>query len=82
MKVVTATRTGQGDRPGDFCRTVEGELVVVLDACARDRARMDELFPATRLVRVKHAGHWVHSEQPEVFLAALQRFLVSVEGSA
>ena len=48
----------------------------------RDRARMDELFPATRLVRVKHAGHWVHSEQPEVFLAALQRFLVSVEGSA
>jgi pimeloyl-ACP methyl ester carboxylesterase len=48
----------------------------------RDRARMDELFPATRLVRVKHAGHWVHSEQPEVFLAALQRFLVSVEGAA
>ncbi len=47
-----------------------------------DRARMDALFPATRLVTVKNAGHWVHSEQPEVFLAALQRFLVSVEGAA
>jgi pimeloyl-ACP methyl ester carboxylesterase len=45
----------------------------------RDRARMDELFPATRLVRVKHAGHWVHSEQPEVFLETVRRFLDAVE---
>jgi pimeloyl-ACP methyl ester carboxylesterase len=27
-----------------------------------DRPRMDSLFPATRLVRIKNAGHWVHSE--------------------
>ncbi len=45
-----------------------------------DRARMDELFPATRLVRIKNAGHWVHSEQPEVFLATLRRFLEAVDG--
>lgn len=45
-----------------------------------DRARMDELFPATRLVRVKNAGHWVHSEQPEVFLATVRQFLESVAG--
>jgi pimeloyl-ACP methyl ester carboxylesterase len=45
----------------------------------RDRARMDELFPATRLVRIKHAGHWVHSEQPEVVLETLRRFLDGVE---
>jgi pimeloyl-ACP methyl ester carboxylesterase len=37
------------------------------------------LFPATRLVRIKNAGHWVHSEQPDVFLATLQRFLAAVE---
>jgi len=48
----------------------------VLDS---DRARMDELFPATRLVRIKHAGHWVHSEQPEVFLETVRRFLEQVE---
>jgi pimeloyl-ACP methyl ester carboxylesterase len=46
----------------------------------RDRPRMDELFPSTRLVRVKNAGHWVHSEQPEVFLETLRRFLAAVEG--
>ena len=46
----------------------------------RDRERMDALFPATRLVRIKNAGHWVHSEQPEVFLETLRRFLDTVEG--
>jgi pimeloyl-ACP methyl ester carboxylesterase len=44
-----------------------------------DRPHMDALFPATRLVRIKNAGHWVHSEQPDVFLATLQRFLAAVE---
>ena len=45
-----------------------------------DRPHMDALFPATRLVRIKNAGHWVHSEQPEVFLETLRRFLVRTEG--
>jgi pimeloyl-ACP methyl ester carboxylesterase len=44
-----------------------------------DRPHMDALFPSTRLVKIKNAGHWVHSEQPETFLATLQRFLDSVE---
>jgi pimeloyl-ACP methyl ester carboxylesterase len=44
-----------------------------------DRPRMDALFPATRLVRIKNSGHWVHSEQPEVFLETLRRFLQSME---
>jgi pimeloyl-ACP methyl ester carboxylesterase len=48
----------------------------VLDA---DRPRMTELFPLVRLVRVKNAGHWVHSEQPEVFVETLRRFLAQVE---
>jgi pimeloyl-ACP methyl ester carboxylesterase len=44
-----------------------------------DRPRMDALFPTTRLVRVKNAGHWVHSEQPEIFLETVRRFLRQVE---
>ena len=47
-----------------------------------DRPRMDELFPATRLVTIKNAGHWVHSEQPEIFTEALRRFLERVEPAA
>ncbi len=45
----------------------------------RDRDRMQQLFPATRLVRVKDAGHWVHSERTEVFTETLRRFLDTVE---
>jgi pimeloyl-ACP methyl ester carboxylesterase len=36
---------------------------------------MDHWFPTNRLVTIKQAGHWVHSEQPDVFLEVLRRFL-------
>lgn len=36
---------------------------------------MHALFPRARLVTIKKAGHWVHSEQPEAFLATLRMFL-------
>jgi pimeloyl-ACP methyl ester carboxylesterase len=36
---------------------------------------MARLFPHVRKVTIKGAGHWVHSEQPEVFLGVLRRFL-------
>jgi len=39
---------------------------------------MDRWFPANRRVTVKDAGHWVHSEQPEVFVEVLRRFLGAV----
>ena len=45
-----------------------------------DRPHMDALFPTTRLVRIKNAGHWVHSEQPEIFLTTLRLFLGRAEG--
>jgi pimeloyl-ACP methyl ester carboxylesterase len=38
-------------------------------------AAMRALFPRTQLVTIKSAGHWVHSEQPQVFLATIRRFL-------
>lgn len=36
---------------------------------------MDRWFPRNRRVTVKGAGHWVHSEKPEVFVEVLTRFL-------
>lgn len=36
---------------------------------------MRALFPSARLVTVKGAGHWVHSEKPEIFTSIVQRFL-------
>ena len=41
MKLLTATREGQGDREGDFCHAVEGELVFPGFVCATDRSDPD-----------------------------------------
>ena len=42
---------------------------------------MDRWFPHNRRVTIKDAGHWVHSEQPQVFTEVLRRFLASVAPS-
>lgn len=39
------------------------------------RPAMQALFPRTQLITIKNSGHWVHSEQPETFIAALRLFL-------
>ena len=36
---------------------------------------MDRWFPRNRRVTVKNAGHWVHSEQPDVFVEILRQFV-------
>ena len=36
---------------------------------------MDRWFPRNRRVTIKDAGHWVHSQQPQVFGEVLERFL-------
>ena len=36
--------------------------------------QMRALFPRTQLVTIKGAGHWVHADRPEVFLATVRRF--------
>ncbi|MEQ6900136.1 alpha/beta fold hydrolase [Nocardioides sp. YIM 152588] len=35
---------------------------------------MDRWFPNNRRLVIKEAGHWVHSEQPEIFAEAVRRF--------
>ena len=41
MKLLTATRERQGERDGDFCFAVEGELVLLGFVCATDQADPD-----------------------------------------
>ncbi len=33
------------------------------------------LFPTAELARIDDAGHWIHAEQPEAFLALVRRFV-------
>jgi len=41
MKLLTATRERQGERDGDFCHAIEGELVLLDFVCATDEADPD-----------------------------------------
>jgi pimeloyl-ACP methyl ester carboxylesterase len=43
-------------------------------------ARIRALFPAARFGVVPGAGHWVHSENPDGFLALVEPFLAGTEG--
>lgn len=36
---------------------------------------MERFFPRVRRVTIKGAGHWVHSERPDVFVEVLKRFV-------
>jgi pimeloyl-ACP methyl ester carboxylesterase len=46
------------------------------DYVRRDYAPvMRALFPRVQLVTIKDAGHWLHTDQPAVFLSVLRRFL-------
>lgn len=42
-----------------------------------DRLSFSQLFPNTKLVSIKGAGHWVHAEQPAQFIAEVENFLGS-----
>jgi hypothetical protein len=42
MKLLTATRERQRERAGDFCYTIEGELVLLGFVCATDEKNPDD----------------------------------------
>jgi pimeloyl-ACP methyl ester carboxylesterase len=69
---------GWRDPPGD-CR-YDGPALFVAGArsdyvqAAHD-PRIRALFPAAEVVRIADAGHWVHAEQPQAFIAAVAPFL-------
>ncbi|MFD6812611.1 alpha/beta fold hydrolase [Enteractinococcus coprophilus] len=36
---------------------------------------MRELFPVTRKIQIRNAGHWVHSEQPKLFTETINYYI-------
>ena len=69
------------DHPGSFGHPVlwvAGELSPYVRP--EHESVMRRLFPRTSKLIVKGSGHWVHSEQPDVFVSVLRGFLT--EGRA
>ncbi len=42
----------------------------------RDVKAIKRLFPASNLVSILGAGHWLHAEQPEIFVKIVKKFLL------
>lgn len=42
----------------------------------RDQKAIKSLFPGSNLVSINNAGHWLHAEQPEVFVRIVRKFLL------
>lgn len=52
---------------------VSGEFSPYIQAEARPTIRA--LFPAVRFVTLRHAGHWLHADNPDGFVAVASAFL-------
>jgi esterase len=39
-----------------------------------------QFFPAAQIARINNAGHWLHAEQPQVFLDLVESFLTAGSG--
>ena len=66
----TAAKSANYDGPA---LAIRGELSDYLDT--RGFAELKVLLPQTELQSISGAGHWVHAEQPAVFLEVVRQFL-------
>ena len=53
---------------------IKGENSPYIDETT-DKLLFTQLFPNTKIVTIKGAGHWVHAEQPTQFIEAVENFL-------
>ncbi|MFM6850755.1 MAG: alpha/beta fold hydrolase [Terrabacter sp.] len=74
------SRIADWPRDVDDLPAYEGPVLWVAGGDSRyikrdDGDRMRRHFPRTRLFTIKGAGHWVHTDAPEIIVTALRRFL-------
>jgi esterase len=64
------TPAGQFSGPTLFVSGAQSDYVL-----PEHRPAIRTLFPAARFVGVKHAGHWLHADNPAGFLSVVEAFL-------
>lgn len=70
----TGTAIAAGRRFDGPALFLNGELSDYVDIEA-DRPLIEQLFPRAEIRTVKGATHWVHADQPEQVVAAIEQFL-------
>ncbi len=64
--------SGPVGRPSLFIRGGLSDYVV-----DEDLPHIRRMFPESEIVTIEEASHWLHAEQPEAFVEAVRRFIVS-----
>ncbi len=81
LAAIAANMDGLIGYPGDLDGLRYGGPTLFLAGAASDYVpagaapRIRALFPAAEIDAIAGAGHWVHAEQPEAFLARVEAFL-------
>ena len=66
----------------DVAATYAGPVLFIAGAAsdfirAEHRSEIRKLFPAARFVTLKRAGHWLHADNPDGFVAVVEAFLTA-----
>lgn len=64
------TGPGRFEKPVLFIRGARSDYIN-----ENDEAEIRRLFPSAQMVTIPEAGHWLHAEQPEIFLRHVREFL-------
>jgi len=68
--ILAPVRAGVYAHPALFVRGAQSDYVR-----ADDLPAISAQFPQAQLVSIPNAGHWVHADQPELFIRQLRQFL-------
>jgi esterase len=69
--ILPAGETVKSEIPSLFIKGEKSDYIK-----EKDEKLIHEIFPRSRFVTIPGAGHWVHAEQPALFLEALKDFLL------
>lgn len=84
--IFESMRTGRNEDRWDMLRNLRMPVLMIRGANSGDLpaetfARMRAVLPHASAVEIPEAGHWVHFDQPDAFIAALNAFFRTVFGS-
>lgn len=84
--ILMSIREGRNEDRWDRWRNLKMPVLVVRGEQSQDLTRevfqrMHQELPHAEMVEIKHAGHWVHFDQPDAFIQSLKQFFHQTLGS-
>lgn len=84
--ILQSLREGRNEDRWDALRNLKMPVLIVRGESSADLTpetfeKMQTVLPSAQAVEVPDAGHWVHFDQPDIFIRVLKDFLTCLPGS-